>query len=129
MTKHLLTLELDRILAAVKEKTILEHDYDVESVVLLNDRAAVERALAEVDEAVVLRQRMHRFPLYFESDVLFILKMVHKHRVLSIEDLLAVGKFLDTIKANRAYLDALEAAEIPVVYFREYVEKLYYPRN
>jgi DNA mismatch repair protein MutS2 len=129
MTKHLLTLELDRILAAVKEKTILEHDYDVESVVLLNDRAAVERALAEVDEAVVLRQRMHRFPLYFESDVLFILKMVHKHRVLSIEDLLAVGKFLDTIKANRAYLDALEAAEIPVVYFREYVEKLYYPRE
>ena len=34
MTKHLLTLELDRILAAVKEKTILEYHRDVESVVL-----------------------------------------------------------------------------------------------
>ena len=32
MTKHLLTLELDRIIAAVKEKTVLEHDYSVETV-------------------------------------------------------------------------------------------------
>src|SRR5690554_7372029 len=101
MTKHLLTLELDRIIAAVKEKTVLEHDYSVETVELLNDRAAVERALAEVDEALILRQRMHRFPLYFESDILFILNMVHKNRTLSVEELIEIGKFLDTIKANR----------------------------
>ncbi|MGB4015348.1 MAG: hypothetical protein WBL47_05945, partial [Bacilli bacterium] len=129
MTKHLLTLELDRIIAAVKEKTVLEHDYSVETVELLNDRAAVERALAEVDEAVILRQRMHRFPLYFESDILFILNMVHKNRTLSVEELIEIGKFLDTIKANRAYLDSLESAQIPVTYYREYVSELFYPKD
>ncbi|MCK9537004.1 MAG: hypothetical protein M0R05_05450, partial [Bacilli bacterium] len=129
MVKHFITLELDRIINAINERTVLKHNYNIDSIRFLNNRGEIEKALDETDEATVLLQRMHRFPLYFRGDVLFILKMIHKNRVMSLEELGEIGKFLDTIRANQVYLDSIDNAQISIVYFREYIRCLTYPKQ
>ncbi len=128
MKKSLKILEFNTILEKVQTKTKLQASSKIlETLPLMNDLACIEKALAETDEALVLIQRMQRFPLYFSADVSKTIKAVQKSGVVSVEELTEIRKFLDTVKANSLYLKSLEDHEIAATYFREQINNLYYP--
>ena len=128
MKKSLKTLEFNIILEKVQAKTHLQASCEIlEELPLLNDVESIEEALAETDEALVLIQRMQRFPLYFSTDVSKTIKAVQKGGVVSVEELIEIRKFLDTVKANFLYLRSLEEHEISAPYFKKQIDNLYYP--
>ncbi len=128
MKKSEITLELNIIINEIKERVrLLENKTLLDNYVPFNDFEEIQQALNEVDEASILLQRMNRFPLYFQGDIRFILKMVQKGRNLSVEELLEIMKFLDTIKACDVYLKNLQAHEIEAPYFEQYILSLNYP--
>ncbi len=73
--------------------------------------------------------RFDRFPLLFNSDIDYILEKTKKHGVMSIEELLEIGKFFDTIKNIIIYNENLENALISHPYFEEKANKLIYFKN
>ena len=86
MKKSEITLELNIIINEIKERVrLLENKTLLDNYVPFNDFEEIQQALNEVDEASILLQRMNRFPLYFQGDIRFILKMVQKGRNLSVE--------------------------------------------
>lgn len=130
MNKYYYILELNKIIEYLKEYVILEANKKLlEEIKLMNNLDEIQNALNEADEASILIQRMSRFPLYFRSDIHYILSYIHKSGVLSTEDLLEVGKFLDTIKSIIVYLESLETNKIKCDYFKTYVQRLFYPKN
>lgn len=128
MEKSLKTLEFNVILDKIAKKAHLGKSREkILNLPLLNDLEEIQRALDEADEAMVLLQRLHRFPLYFISDVGNILMRVRKGGMVSVEELLEIGKFLDTVKANFLYLNTMAEFKISAPLFQGHVEGLFYP--
>ncbi len=128
MEKSLKTLEFNLILEKIQIKTVLDASANkLGESLLMNDLDLIRSALNEVDEATILLQRMHRFPIYFSSDINYSLELVKKGGIIALEDLLEMMKFLDTIKANILYLKSLQEHEISPLYYTTHVENLFYP--
>ncbi len=128
--KYFKTLELDKIIAKVQAKSILnESKLALDELVLLNNLDLINEALSEVEEATMLLQRLQRFPLYFKSDIRTILLLINKGHVVSPSELLEISKFLDTIKANKVYLGTIENLKIEVPSFKTYIDTLFYPKE
>jgi DNA mismatch repair protein MutS2 len=128
MEKSLITLELHIIIEKIKAYVRLDSNRKMlDDIVLMDDPEEISRALDEVDEATVLIQRLSRFPLYFQSDISFTLKMLQKGRVIAVEELLEMMKFLDTVKACEVYQRSLASNEIIAPCFQEQVGSLIYP--
>lgn len=122
-------LELNKVVEKIQEKVVLEKNKAyLAQMELMNDLEAIQHSLNEVDEATVLIQRLHRFPLYFTSDVDLILSLIHKGHVVNVEELLEINKFFDSIKANQIYLDSLIGLGINAPYYQANVESLFYPK-
>lgn len=130
MNKYYKMLELDKIFNLVKNEVYLDKNKDfLEEITLLDDFKEIDTALSEVDEAVILLQRMGRFPLLFTSDISQVLKKVNKFGVLTEEELLEAGKLLDTIKENILYLEKLSDAQIEAPFYSLRVDSLIYNKD
>lgn len=123
-------LELDKIVDLVCEELILKkNEQSLHSSPLLSTFNTIEWMLDTVDEAVVLTQRMGRFPLYFHDDLEPLLTKVHKYGVLSTAELLQIGNLLDSIKSNFVYLEKLENSKISAAFFTHYLNQLTYHKE
>lgn len=130
VNKYYKTLELDKIFNLIKKHTILDKsDEQLDKNELLNNIEEIQYALDEVDEGTILIQRMGRFPLYFNSDIKFLLDKVKKQGVLTADELLQIGNLLDSIKENYIYLDKLDNAEIEVEFFNQKILSMIYNKN
>lgn len=130
MNKYHVILELNKIIDLVKEEVILEaNKEELDKISLMNDIEDIRFALEETDEATKLILRTQRFPLYFNSPVDYFLGKIHKGGIVNIEDLVEIGKFLDTAKNIFLYLTDLENAEVNCLYFKQNINALFYPKE
>lgn len=130
MEKHYQTLELNKIINKIKDRCQLSINHTkLDNCILSNDLDEINHNLNEVDEAVILLQRLQRFPLYFRSDIKRILGLINKSHVITIEELIEINKFFDTLKANQVFLDSINNLKINASYFQNNIEKLYYPKE
>ncbi len=123
-------LEFDKIIDEVKKEVRLDYNkYILDNLTLFEDEEEIRDYMEKVDEASKLILRFDRFPLLFNSDIDYILEKTKKHGVMSIEELLEIGKFFDTIKNIIIYNENLENALISHPYFEEKANKLIYFKN
>lgn len=123
-------LEFDKIIDEVKKEVRLDYNKDIlDNLTLFEDEEEIRDYMEKVDEASKLILRFDRFPLLFNSDIDYILEKTKKHGVMSIEELLEIGKFFDTIKNIIIYNENLENALISHPYFEEKANKLIYFKN
>lgn len=127
MNKYWNILEFDKVIDEVKGEVRLDYNKDLlDNIVLYEDIDEIRDCLEKVDEASKLILRMQKFPLYFNSDINYILDKTKKFGVVTVEELLEVGKFLDSIKNIMIYEESLNNALIPHPYFLEKVNLLVY---
>lgn len=123
-------LEFDKIIDEVKKEVRLDYNKDIlDNLTLFEDEEEIRDYMEKVDEASKLILRFDRFPLLFNSDIDYILEKTKKYGVMSIEELLEIGKFFDTIKNIIIYNENLENALISHPYFEEKANKLIYFKN
>lgn len=127
MNKYWNILEFDKVIDEVKSEVRLDYNKDLlDNIILYEDINEIRDYLEKVDEASKLILRMQKFPLYFNSDINYILDKTKKFGVVTVEELLEVGKFLDSIKNIMLYEESLTNALIPHPYFLEKVNLLIY---
>lgn len=127
MNKYWSILEFDKIIEKLKEEVRLDINKQLLNNLKLYDNIEdIRDCLEKVDEASKLIIRAQMFPLYFNTDISYILDKTHKYGVLSIEELLEIGKLLDTIKSMIIYNDDLNNALIEHPYFNEKINLLIY---
>lgn len=127
MNKYWNILEFDKVIDEVKGEVRLDYNKDLlDNIVLYEDIDEIRDCLEKVDEASKLILRMQKFPLYFNSDINYILDKTKKFGVVTVEELLEVGKFLDSIKNIMIYEESLSNTLIPHPYFLEKVNLLVY---
>ncbi len=130
MNKYLKILEFDRIISRVQSFATLDATKRaLEHLELSEDWESVTKMLSEVDEATILIQRMGRFPIYFQAPIDEILKKIHKGGTIVPEELVAVGLFLDTVKANHLYWEKLENNNISAPYYEQHLESWLYVKD
>lgn len=130
MNKYHNIVEFNKIIELLQEEVFLDYNKrKLNEYVLSNDLEEIEKSLVEVEEATILIQRMQRFPLFFSSDVEYLLKKVSKSGVLVESELLEIGRFLDTIKSNQMFYDSLVDSKINAENFGKYIDKLIYPKE
>ncbi|MFA7127198.1 MAG: endonuclease MutS2 [Bacilli bacterium] len=130
MNKYLKILEFDKILDWVATFAQLDATkLAIPNWPLSNDADVVEAMLEEVDEASVLCERVGRFPLYFHQAIDTILTRLHKGGLIVPDELLVIGNFLDTMKANNLYYEKLENANIEAPCFFRRLEALVYVKE
>lgn len=130
MNKYYHILELDKIIDLVKEEVILDSNkHLLDEVLLMNDLDEINYALDEVDEACVLIERSGRVPLYFHSDVSYLLSKILKNGVLTETELLEISRLLETVKATIIYKETLENAEIKAEKFSSNCDLLIYHKD
>lgn len=130
MKKHHITLELNKIFDMLKEEIRLEDNLLLlDNVELSNDLDEINKLLDETDEASRIIQRMGRFEILFKTNVNYILTKAFKGLSLSIEEILEIGKLLDTVKNLIIYNQSLSNAHIDNLLFNAYVSNLIYPKN
>ena len=123
-------LEFDKVLELIKQETVLYLTKDrLDALLPMNDINAIRRSLDEVDEALMLVNRMGRISIYFHTNVDYNLTKVLKGGVLTIPELVETGNFLDTIRDLYVYLEKLDANKIEAPLFKEAVNFLYYPKD
>ena len=130
--KYYKILELDKIILMLLEEFRLESnilDYqDIDNIVLSNDIDDIKVMLDETDEASVIIQRMGRFELSFTKDILMYVKRANKSVMLSIDELLELGRYLDSVKNLIIYANNLKSYDISSIIFQSYVANLSYSK-
>lgn len=130
MNKYYKILELDKIVNKISELCHLDETKNsLKDIKLMDDLEEINNALAEVDEATILLNRMHRFPLYFKTDIRKILVLVSKSHILTVDELVNIYQFLDTIKANKIYLETIENLKIEAPYYKNNINNLFFPKE
>lgn len=130
MNKYEKILELDKIIQKISEQVILEDNVDkLNELVLSDSLEEIELMLNEVEEASILRQRLGRISILFKSSVKKSIEKTMKMGVLSTDELLQIGKFLDGLKGLYLYLDELTNYQINAPLFKEKVYKIDYPKS
>ncbi len=130
MNKYYKILELDKILDMLINEIRLDDNIDIiNNIELSNDIDDIRKMLEETDEAVRIIYRMGRFEILFQKNINVFLNKVSKGMVLSIDEFLEIGKFLDTVKNILVFSQSLKSANINVPYFNEYIDKLIYSKE
>lgn len=130
MNKYNKILEFDKILKLIEQYIVLDDNIErLNNIELMNDLDTINRALAEVDEAMILKQRLGRFPLYFRTRIENYLSKTSKNGILSAEELLQVSKFMDTIRSINNYYDECLKLELDLPNFKQYIDELVYNKT
>lgn len=137
MKKYEKILELDKIILKLKEELITNHNRniideyfnDLEASFISNNYLEIEEMLNQTDEASKIIQRMGRFPLFFENDISYLINKASKFAILQIDEILEVGKLLDTVKNIIIFNDSLVSHQIDNYYFNNFVNQINYPKD
>ena len=130
MPKIYKTLEFDKILELLQNYFVLDKNKDeVFSFPLMNEVETIDYALNETLEATKILQRLGRNPLYFSSDISYLLSKTKKDGVLSVSELLEISKFMDSIRDTYLFLENLKNYNIEHFYFEKSIEKLEYLKD
>lgn len=130
MNKYWNILEFNKIIEELKKSVRLDINKDeLDKVILYENVDDIIFSLNEVDEASKLIQRMNQFPLYFNNNIYYLLDKTKKYGVLSAEELLEIGKLLDTVKNIFIYDESLSNALINHEFFSKNIEELVYLKN
>ena len=123
-------LEYDKIVGLIKDETILDKTKELlDNELPMNDIDAIKTALEKIDEASMLISRIGRFSIYFHIDIAYPLTKTVKNGVLTIDELVQIGEFLNTIRDLYAYLERLDTNKIEAPLFRRSINYLYYPKE
>lgn len=129
MNKYELLLELDVIFNKLQEEAFLISSKEM----ILNssptdDLEVLNYMLDEVDEALVLLDRMGKFPIYIksDSDIDFFLSKIHKNGVLEPIELAEISNLLDTIRDLEIYNEKLDDANISHNYIANKIKLIEY---
>ncbi len=130
MNKYYNALEFNVILDRLKSKTIIESNKDlIDNIVLSNDYDEVNQMLCETDEATKLIMRMGRLEISFQKDIIYLVNKACKGVVLTIDELLEIGRFLDSSKHAIVYYKNLESSEIKADYLKPYIDSIVYSKE
>lgn len=128
--KIIKTLEFDQVLNLLKEKLILQRNIeDVFKIPFMNDLVAIDYALNETLEATRIIQRLGRSPLYFSIDIEYLLTKTRKDGILTINELLEIAKFKDSIRDTFLFLEDLKNYDIEHYYFEQAITNLGYLKD
>lgn len=130
MNKYMKMLELDKIISKVVNECVLDKSKEnFDNISLMNDLNEISNTLDQVDEAVILTQRLGRIPLYFTNDVGYSLKKIHKNGILSENELLLIENFFASINANINYSIKVDNAKIIATIHQNKVKELFYSKE
>lgn len=129
MNKYENTLELNVIFDRCVEEAFLESS---KKMILnsnpINDLELLNYKLNEVDEALILLERMGKFPIHIKSstDIEYLLTKIHKNGVLEANELSEISNFLDTIRDIIIYQSKLDDYKIDHHYLDNKISSLEY---
>lgn len=132
MNKYELTLELDVIMNMLQEEAFLDCSKKViNNLEQINDIDILNYMLDEVDEALILLQRMGKFPIFIksDSDIDYLLSKIHKNGVLEANELSEISNLLDTIRDLIVYKSKLADAKINHDYILKKISLLEYLKD
>ena len=131
MKKNYKILELDKIIDLLTQEIQLESNKSKmdPDLLIMNDIDDIKQALEEVDEASVIISRLNRFPLLFKKDTRIYINKTKKFGVLTPQELLEIGKLLDTTKSISIFDDSLDSYEIVHERLHFYNDLLIYNKN
>lgn len=135
MNKYYKILELDKIINKLKDYVRIEENYNYlnlfleEDIPLSNDLVYLNKMLDETDEAFVIIQRMGRFEILFSSDINFLITKVNKEVMLSIDEFMEIGSFLDTVRNTIVFHQSLKSSNISCPLFSSYIDSLIYNKD
>lgn len=129
MNKYELMLELDVIFNMLQEEAFL---LSSKELILKSspqdDLDILNQMLDEVDEALILLDRMGKFPIHIksDSDIDYFLSKIHKNGVLEPTELAEVSNLLDTIRDLEIYNNKLIDANIDNRHIKEKIKLVEY---
>lgn len=132
MNKYEQMLELDVILNMLKEEAFLDSSKEkIDEATPINDIDTLNFMLDEVDEALILLERMGKFPIYIKQDsnIDYTLSKIHKNGVIEPLELAEIGNFLDTIRDLLVYQTKLDDAKIEHNYLSKKISNLEYLKD
>lgn len=128
--KNYQMLELNKIIDKIIEYVDLDKSIDIlEHIQAYEDIDIINRVLDEVNEALVLVNRMGKYSTYFRVDISYHLSKIHKNGSINALELSQIACFLDTIRDVFLYFDRLEDNKIESIYLRNRLDNLFYPKD
>ena len=128
--KNYQMLELNKIIDKIIEFVDLDKSINVlENIEAMNDIDLINQVLDEVNEALILVNRMGKYSTYFKVDIAYHLSKIHKNGSISPMELSQISCFLDTIRDVFLYFDRLEDNKIESIYLRKRLDNLFYPKD
>ena len=137
MKKYEKILELDKIVSKLQDELITNYNIELinnylenpDFTLISNNYLEIEEMLNQTDEASKIIQRLGRFPLYFKDDVSYLINKASKNGILQIDEILEVGKLLDSVKNIIIFNDSLNSQQIDHFYFNCFVNQINYPKD
>ena len=128
--KNYQMLELNKIIDKIIEYVDLDKSIDIlEHIQAYDDIDTINRVLDEVNEALILVNRMGKYQTYFRTDISYHLSKIHKNGSISAVELSQISCFLDTIRDVFLYFDKLEDNKIESIHLNKRLENLFYPKD
>ncbi len=128
--KNYQMLELNKIIDKIIEFVDLDKSInDLEQIEAMNDIDLINQVLDEVNEALILVNRMGKYSTYFKVDIAYHLSKIHKNGSISPVELSQISCFLDTIRDVFLYFDRLEDNKIETVCLKKRLDNLFYPKD
>ena len=128
--KNYQMLELNKIIDKIIEYVDLDKSIDIlEHIQAIDDIDVINRVLDEVNEALVLVNRMGKYSTYFKVDISYHLSKIHKNGSINALELSQIACFLDTIRDVFLYFDRLEDNKIESIYLKNRLNNLFYPKE
>lgn len=127
MNKYAQILELPQIFTLLKNEAYFLHTKErIDDLEAFSDFDLLNIEMARVDEALIVRQRMGRFPLYLkhDTDIAYLITKTFKGGVLNCFELAEVGNFLVNIKEIFAYVNKLASNKINCELLKKQVANL-----
>ncbi len=136
MRKYEKILELDKIILKLQNEVVTNKNYEIindyfhnEDSLLSDNYLEIEEMLNQTDEAAKIIQRMGRFPLLFDTNIDFYINKATKNGILQIDEILEIGKLLDTVKNIIIFNETLVNNQIDNYHFNCYVNQINYPKD
>lgn len=128
--KYYNILEFDKIIEKLNSELILDSNKEsLKDITLSNDIDEINSMLDEVDEASKLLLRIGNISISFKNDICDILNKLNKFGVITIDELIHIMSFLDTIKGINLYEQQAKNYQIECIYFSNYSKLLFYPKE
>ncbi len=128
--KYYKILELDKIMEEILNNCDIDKSKDILlSTKAYEDMETISLKLNETNEALILITRFSKFPIYFSTDVSYILSRIHKNALINPMELALIGNFIDTLRDLFNYFNNLEDKKIQVNFLNKHLDNIIYPKE